>query len=694
MFISIEGDASHPTLRYAAAELESLLLACTPARLAAPDQARYRFLIGLLPSPSEAQVYSLSAKTAPSGQTTVRLLGGSPSAALCAVYRCLEMLGFVFSINGYTLRAPVNFALCQTLNEVVRPLCRQRGVRQHINFPMDISSYHLADAKAYIRNLARMQLNSITFHSYTGQWHGYEDGSQRIFAGNYFYGQRHLVPPAPELAGKIDNRKYYCIPEIEGQLSDEAARDAFTKAWLRELMEVCREAGLHITFSVELPEDISQEVCLQMVRGVLADYPQIDAIEWLSPEGGGPATAPWRYEELTERLTGLFGKDILENGALPYLPAALPESLAGAAESLKRSVDLYRRRAEVFAGLEEKPIYIGLYVMCRETLKLLGRVMEKILPAEVVLTFLPAHGSLAAADNLAFMELKPETMQRTLVYSWLEFDGNMYLLQNGSDGIDRLADLCARAADGQSVFGACFNHWRTAENELTAAYMARRTLAPLSPDVFYGETAAQYGLGRPADFRAAMTLLAETDVFNRDKLFNIGFCFLGCWLFIHKGLGWIRGWAWEDMEASADSYGKIIALLENCLDDCTGPEGIGHLRFLINRAECSILQIRAIQSLSKIAAFARDEAPEALTEEEKALVLVHCAEADRYAADYLAKHCQLLPDRGCQGTAVSYWATIPVYIDHIRQYFAYGETECTHKPDSFDAPPPPDTACL
>lgn len=39
-------------------------------------------------------------------------------------------------------------------------------------------------------------------------------------------------------------------------------------------------------------------------------------------------------------------------------------------------------------------------------------------------------------------------------------------------------------------------------------------------------------------------------------------------------------------------------------------------------------------------------------------------------------------------------ATLPVYIDHIRQYFVYGEKECTHQPESFDAPPPPDTAYL
>ena len=76
----------------------------------------------------------------------------------------------------------------------------------------------------------------------------------------------------------------------------------------------------------------------------------------------------------------------------------------------------------------------------------------------------------------------------------------------------------------------------------------------------------------------------------------------------------------------------------------------------------------------------------------------HCARALEYCAAYEKRHLEEMPDRGCEGTIVSYCATIPVYIDHVLQYFAcaacvaYGGKNCPHHPASLDAPPPPDTA--
>lgn len=49
---------------------------------------------------------------------------------------------------------------------VITPAVKLRGIRQHINFPMDISSYPIEEAKEYIRNLTRLRFNYIVFHSY------------------------------------------------------------------------------------------------------------------------------------------------------------------------------------------------------------------------------------------------------------------------------------------------------------------------------------------------------------------------------------------------------------------------------------------------------------------------------------------------------------------------------------------------
>ena len=63
-------------------------------------------------------------------------------------------------------------------------------------------------------------------------------------------------------------------------------------------------------------------------------------------------------------------------------------------------------------------------------------------------------------------------LQKTMLYSWVEFDGNMYVQQNSCGGIQALLEYCRRESGGASIHGICFNHWRTAENSLTLSYAA------------------------------------------------------------------------------------------------------------------------------------------------------------------------------------------------------------------------------
>lgn len=620
------------------------------------------------------------------------IISDTQSGVLAGVYEMLERMGLCFRMNGPVLNGLLDVAACDGLQEKKTSFCRHRGIRQHINFPMDISSYHIEEAQEYIRNLARMGLNSITFHSYTGQWHGYQTGNHTIYAGNYFYGQRYDVPAYEPVSRYIDNRKYYCIPEIEGQLSDEKARQAFSTAWLNRLMETCKEVGMQIVFSMELPDDEPEDNLVKIVRGVLKSYPLIDVIEWISPEGGGSGKA-FPLEELEDKVRSCFGDAPFHEGKLPYIPDALPESLPGAMASLKRAVDLYARKDEILEGSGHKQIAIGLYVMSKETLKFLKNIMVSVLPGEVLLTFLPAHGSLAAAENIAFMEFTPEELQRTLLYSWIEFDGNMYLQQNSSKGIEKLLEETSEITSGASIYGICFNHWRTAENEITAGYMSKATAVFMTTREYYRMYAEKLGIGSVDTFVRAMVLLEDIDCYNRDKLFNIGFCYLGCWL-NPAGLGWIRGWKKEDMHQSIRFYQEVCRKLEQCLEETGTQSGIAQLRLLLNRIQCSIFHIQCILELSAIGEIADDHQPERLTAEQKRLVEGQCFKALDYCKEYLDLHMEQLIDRGCQGTAVSYYATIPVYVDHIRQYFVYGEKECKHRPSAFDAPPPPDTAYL
>jgi hypothetical protein len=91
------------------------------------------------------------------------------------------------------------------------------------------------------------------------------------------------------------------------------------------------------------------------------------------------------------------------------------------------------------------------------------RVVRERLPAAIPFVFLPGHSSGRVADALEQIQQDDADWQRTFVCNWLEFDGTMYLQQNGVPGLERLfANLQDR------VRGMAFNHWRTAENQLVA----------------------------------------------------------------------------------------------------------------------------------------------------------------------------------------------------------------------------------
>ena len=217
---------------------------------------------------------------------TVTLRGGSESALLCCVYEALSAMGVCFTTEGDSLKGPFR-PDAVTGNRTFAPYCRNRGIRQHINFPMDISSYSLKEAKEYIRNLARMRMNAITFHSYNGQWHPYRKDGQRVPAGHFFYGQRHSLPSRPETAAAIQNRRAFCIPEAEAVLDEPDKREQFAVYWLNEVMNTAKEVGMKVTLSIECQESTPLEAEKEMVTEALRLYPQIDVIELITPEGGG-----------------------------------------------------------------------------------------------------------------------------------------------------------------------------------------------------------------------------------------------------------------------------------------------------------------------------------------------------------------------------------------------------------------------
>ena len=123
----------------------------------------------------------------------LKISGGNVSSVLCGIYEALADAGILFEANGHSLPGQFDLDVFLSGKKEVKPKCRFRGIRQHINFTMDISSYALKEAKEYIRSIARMRYNAITFHSYGGHWHVVKPGEAGEYAGHFFYGQTNPV---------------------------------------------------------------------------------------------------------------------------------------------------------------------------------------------------------------------------------------------------------------------------------------------------------------------------------------------------------------------------------------------------------------------------------------------------------------------------------------------------------------------
>ena len=615
--------------------------------------------------------------------------GGNASSVLCGVYEALAAAGILFEANGYCVPHTFDLDALFSQHRDVKPKFRLRGIRQHINFTMDISSYPLPMAKEYIRNLARMRYNALTFHTYPGQWHASDPAKEDDCAGHFFYGQDHPVPTDDLLtASRIRNRKYYCIPEIEEQYEDKYARSDYAKYWLNEVMKTVKECGMTLTLSLEIISH-NEEANIRMLHEVCRTYPLIDTLELISEECGGFREEPGvTYDNVKAFVSEQLGADILDaDGNLPGLPEFLPHQLPSSAVGVKRLLRMLELRDKWLSDLDKKPaLRGGLYLTCADTLRVLRPILRKKLPDGMTMSLLSAHGALAVADNIERTGTVSSDWQNTMFYSWAEFDGNMYVQQMSTDGIEKLANM----PDTDSSYGFCINHWRTAENSLAISYAAEAAITAMPADTFYRRHAAMIGIGDADGFATACRRLAALDTYNRDNLFNIGFCAIVCWLNWHRRNGVMqpRRFPTEYLGHAVAEYSALIDLWRALLPTADKKEGVAFLRLLSNRCQTSILHIRALMKLDELDTVYDYDNPAPLNAEQAAKIDAILTEAKNLTSQYMHLYGEILPDRGGEGQLVSYAVTTPVFIDAVAANF--NDSIAVFQQDTYDAPPMPD----
>ena len=675
---------SAPGTAYAAAELERFLKEYTPAGIVFDGEDADRRVVLATDAGLPAHHYAVRGDG-----NTLTVRGGSASAVLCGVCDALSEAGLLFEASCYSAPRGFDIDALFRVDKDVRPEFRLRGIRQHINFPMDISSYPLKEAKEYIRSLARMRFNAITFHTYPGQWHATRPDDPDDHAGHFFYGQVHPVPKGdPLTAARIGNRNTFCIPESEAIFTDEAKRGEYAVYWLNEVMKTAKEAGMTVTLSVEIRSDDAAAES-RMLQVILENYPLIDTLELITEENAADRGLDGITEEnVTPFIAGLFGESILdENGSVPGLAACDPARAAANAACLKRTLRALETREEWMKGLSRRPaLRAGIYCTDRDVLRVLRPILRRFLPEGVTVSLLPAHGALAAADNIAETGTAPEDWQDTMFYSWAEFDGNMYLQQLSTDGIEKLSALPPTG----SSYGVCINHWRTAENRLTITYAAEALISAMPAEAFYRRYAEKLGISDAEVFAAFCWDLAELDTWNRDHLFNIGFCAVGCWLAWHRNGDYMtpRGYGEADYRHAVEAYAALADRARALLPSAGTKEGIAFLRLLANRCETSLLHVRSMQTLEELNGVFDFDHPASLSEEQAGQIDAILQRSRDDAVHYLHLYGEILPDRGGEGQLVSYYETTLVYIDAIIASFA--GTGCDAQPEHYDDPPMPD----
>jgi len=630
----------------------------------------------------------------------ILLLGNNSTCVLHAVYTMLEKIGYTFEITG-PVENDIDFNRLVGCKETITPSVLNRGVRLHLNFPMDISSYSLADAQEYIRNLARMRFNSITFHSYVNQWIEGPQKSRDTLAGHFFYGINFPIPDTPSVYKEhIDNKSFYCIPEIEPFYDQPIERSHMAVKWLQQIMMEAKKAGMTIQFSFE-PRETKQdyELTIQTAKKILEDYPLIDKLELISEESPGDLGPSMPPKEAEDLLTSYFGDSVLKIKSVQEILKNPQREFAKIFGEVCHDIvaaKLLLQRSELPARIK---LCTGVYCITPKYMRACLDIMEKYNPPQVSMALLPGHSAQRVANYVREIGIKDKEWQRILMYSWLEFDGLMFVQQNGLTGIRMLINDAQKTLGDRPVPAVCFNVWRTSENRTNARFASLITLdGALKENEFYDTNALKLGLGSKENYAEAMNELNKTDWKMTNSLPNFGFCWSGSWGGSwgessndgRRNIGYFGMWPVDSIIAVREQFEDARKKLASCIKETENENGKKYLSFLDNRLRTSIIYMKAMQKGAELQPLFLEKNPSEFTKSDRDTIVELCNQALALLDQCVNVFAEAMPDRGCQGTLISYYYTPRAYLFELREKFGLiPRSGIIPKDTKIDEPPSP-----
>jgi hypothetical protein len=260
----------------------------------------------------------------------------------------------------------------------------------------------------------------------------------------------------------------------------------------------------------------------------------------------------------------------------------------------------------------------------------------------------------------------------------------MFLQQNASSGISALLKQYISVSPSHRAEAVLFNHWRTAENKVTAKFAAEASLnAALTPQEFYKWYAGKYGIENREAFSAAMSALDRADITALNKIRGIGFCWVGRW----RNPGIIASSSPDKLKSARAAYENAEKLLASAFRREMPEKGKCLLRFLDNRIRTTLLFIKAFKNGTAAKKFIRTKK---LSEAERGELETICNQGISILEQYIKLYAEENADRGCAGNLVSLWyGPVKAYKQLRKEKCGVPFNDPVPPETAVDAPPPP-----
>ncbi len=686
------GPNPSPLEKYAVSELQSYLprLSSQPISTTlvlgtpASNSSLARFTPSLASPLAEQEIVVRSGKL--DGRPAVAIAGGSPAAVLWSAYSFLEHFGIVFEFSGEVLPAKKPSLSFAGINVRRTPSLAERGLRLHLNFPMDQSAYSLPDFLTWVDRIARMKFNYLMFHFYSAHpWFmfRYRDAvthTGTFFVGSYIFGGQYKLPADMIGRSLIHNKAIFFPPELEGMKEGE---DLYrkTEARMRAVMDRAHARGIKIAVSFEPlgpPGDIAahidewakdtpggreavmHDMTVARLLACMDAYPQADEYQIISVEGSNDAPPGMDLKAELHRLCQKhkipFDPDDAAMTAqreagvnlAPYNAPAEASALAGGlyqpVVSTLRYVDmaldvLADPRITSRTAAEHKQTNIGIYLPWGPAVKMCTPALRIMIPRGGRLQLMVDYGARGTADQMPTWDAFRGADMGLGILTWLEFDGLMMVPESWP----RSVFDCVRNARGLPVTTMAANHWRVSGLEADAACLAEVPWDP-SDDYdtwFNGYLTRLFGPTNAPTARRGYDALEAATLYGREHLFNIGFCYEAN--FINTG-----GYDQHHVDAAKALYEKARQAF---LDLARAlPQGRPRLRaeYLANRCLCAQYHLDAIQDLARSHVTPTD--PPGKLAAAPGFARKALAESRAYMTEY----AKLVLDRGDEGMLVNY----------------------------------------